>query len=625
MQVLYLDNRIVTDMTIYVDDTTHNAPAYTYAKQYDANSRFLRIKLMSSSGQIQVAGLAQLNCTKPGGQQVYVAGTNNNDGSVTFGLSSNLLTDVGKVTCDVTVFDAANSSQILLTSSTFYIIVDKSNYDQDAIAGFNEFSTVSNVLAQVTEKKEAAEEAAEDAQDVLEAIENNLIQKGDGLVIESEVESGVIKHYLSLKSGSTKIADSAVQIVGLEDIEEIYTTLSGCATTAALNEETAAIDSQLKKLEEYPVVENLFNDTDTDILENGYINKNGGVTGNTAFFETGYIKCKAGEGFHCAHWAIGSSHSLVITYYNSSKGRVSAVSTAYTSPFYVPNNSRIAYFRMAMNASKRNDLVLYKYNGGIIGDHVPPKNFDFVLYNGTKSLYNELETLGSGIQTLNSGLDTLDAKIDDHWRGKSWYAYGTSLTNSETGRYTSYLAALSGMVLTNKGVSGGALLANRKVYNSVMNSTDGKTNADLITLETGANDRHVNWGTIYDDTDQTYCGCLNQCIRYLQANTNAQIVVMTSTPNVQSSPSYVYSTANLNFHQMNQMVKEICEINGVYYIPMGDGIGYGYGRVYGNGTEIGNAYRRDWIHHTNLGGYNLAQGVWSYLKDIPLWYSEIPG
>ena len=58
-----------------------------------------------------------------------------------------------------------------------------------------------------------------------------------------------------------------------------------------------------------------------------------------------------------------------------------------------------------------------------------------------------------------------------------------------------------------------------------MNSDDGKENADLITLEVLPNEGE-RLGSIYDTDDESFCGCFNQCIRYLQENTRAQIVVI---------------------------------------------------------------------------------------------------
>ena len=118
---------------------------------------------------------------------------------------------------------------------------------------------------------------------------------------------------------------------------------------------------------------------------------------------------------------------------------------------------------------------------------------------------------------------------ESHWIGKTWYAYGTSLTSDVWGKYSKYVVELSGLICVNKGIGGGGIIDNRWIYNAVM-SEDGKTTADLITLEVGANDGMASLGSPTDTDDTTFCGSLNQCIKYLLENCpKAQIVIMDST------------------------------------------------------------------------------------------------
>lgn len=130
-----LDNKIVTSMTIYVDDSSHNSPSFIYAKQFDSNSRYIKVKLMDQSGQIIPDSTVKLNAVKPDGTQIYVDGEINSDGTITFEITGSLLTDVGNIVCDISIFDLEDSELVLLTSSSFYIIVDKSNYSVEAVEG----------------------------------------------------------------------------------------------------------------------------------------------------------------------------------------------------------------------------------------------------------------------------------------------------------------------------------------------------------------------------------------------------------------------------------------------------------------------------------------------------------
>lgn len=211
----------------------------------------------------------------------------------------------------------------------------------------------------------------------------------------------------------------------------------------------------------------------------------------------------------------------------------------------------------------------------------------------------------------------------NHWAGKTWYAYGTSITSESQGKYVPYVAQLSGMNAVNKGIGGGGLVSNRLVKNAIMNTTDGKLNADLITVEVSANDGSAPTGEPQDNGDDTFCGVLTQCINYLLQNTNAQIVVMMSTPGKTTKSGESTEPTPSDYKYMTRAIAmaQVCQKCGVYYIHFGDGSGMGWGRLNNN---VGISYNSDYIHHSAIGGYNLAQAVWSQLKNIPLWYTEIP-
>ena len=214
-------------------------------------------------------------------------------------------------------------------------------------------------------------------------------------------------------------------------------------------------------------------------------------------------------------------------------------------------------------------------------------------------------------------------KVQNHWEGKKWYAYGTSLTSESMGKYVPYVAEMSGLDVVNKGIGGGGIISNTKVKDAVMNTTDGKLEADLITLEVGANDASAPLGEPWDNTADTFLGSLTQCINYLLQNTNARIVVM-------SSPIGRYTTSGgsteitpdrYKYLERWQGIRDVCIKCGVHYIGLGDESGMGWARLNNN---MGIDYNTDNIHHTDIGGYNLAVYMWSKLKDIPLWYTSVP-
>lgn len=214
----------------------------------------------------------------------------------------------------------------------------------------------------------------------------------------------------------------------------------------------------------------------------------------------------------------------------------------------------------------------------------------------------------------------------EHWNGKKWFAYGTSLTSATMGKYVPFVTEFGGFITTNKGIVGGDLVSNRDVYNALMDSNDGKLTADLITIEVGANDGGATLGTPLDMTNSTFCGSLNVCLKSILKTCPAQIVVMDSTRmrypyNGSLSDPYELNdttSGGFNYLERAEAIRKCAEANGVYYIPF-SALGLGLYR-----EQSGNLYNVDHIHQTELGGYNIANGVWAYLKGIPLWHTSIP-
>ena len=209
--------------------------------------------------------------------------------------------------------------------------------------------------------------------------------------------------------------------------------------------------------------------------------------------------------------------------------------------------------------------------------------------------------------------------MKNHWEGKLWYAYGTSMTSVEVGKFVPVVAELSGMRVVNKGIGGGCLTpdgygkGNNK--RAVMNLEDGKTEADLITLEVLPNEGRVV-GNIYDTDDKSFCGCFNQCIRYLQANTKAQIVVIIMIGGNNHEPDVPTETRGITQFEFAEVIERVAHLNGVPVINVFCEGGFGYARVKEREYQIDN------IHLNDLGGKNMGKFIWNKLKDIPTWDAE---
>lgn len=217
----------------------------------------------------------------------------------------------------------------------------------------------------------------------------------------------------------------------------------------------------------------------------------------------------------------------------------------------------------------------------------------------------------------------VDNREKNPWFGKTAYFYGTSLTrgniqvnNELSVPYWISVGRLLGLYIVNKGIAGqgiGNLGANSTgaVYDAIHRTDDGKTSADLIVLETAANDinANVSLGTIYDTGTNTLAGCLNDCIRYLQENTEAQIVVTLS------STSNIIPNLTDQVWEWKKMVRDICFINSVHFIECDCNIGASKAI-----SSNGNKYLLDQIHLTRLGAYVVGTNFANKLKNVPEFY-----
>ena len=209
--------------------------------------------------------------------------------------------------------------------------------------------------------------------------------------------------------------------------------------------------------------------------------------------------------------------------------------------------------------------------------------------------------------------------MENHWNDKLWYAYGTSMTSIQQGKFVPVVEKLSGLKVVNKGIPGGCLTpdgygkGNNK--RAVMTLDDGKQDADLITLEVLPNEG-ATVGEIYDTDDESVCGCLNQCLRYLQENTKAQIVLIIMIGGNEFPPEKLSEKRGITQFELASKLEQVGKLNSVPVINVFCESGFGYARVKARD------YQLDTIHLNDLGGVNIGNFVWSKLKDIPLWIKD---
>ena len=365
---------------------------------------------------------------------------------------------------------------------------------------------------------------------------------------------------------------------------------------------------------EIRIVKNLYNKDATGIETGGYYNYLNEWSVNANWMETDYIPIEPDELY------VGSFFSRYtmphqICFYDSGKNFITGWQSIENGIIKTPYNA--SYLRLPVNISIKDSFSFVK------GTVPPPSN---IPYNKNVFIIDEIilngEQLEDKLLAIENAISAQTNYIGIQWSNKTWYCYGTSISNSDgEGKYSPYLEQFSNMNLVNKGISGGGIgnlgaYSDGQVYEAICNTTDGKTSADLITLETGANDIDLNvpLGTIYDTGRTTLAGCLNDCIRYLQGNTDAQIVIIPSPPGTITGALFE------KYMEWMQMIEKICYINNCHFIKANDNVGYGKAQ-----SSKKSLYISDNIHQTSLGGYVFAENIWYQLRNIPLMRTTIPG
>lgn len=227
----------------------------------------------------------------------------------------------------------------------------------------------------------------------------------------------------------------------------------------------------------------------------------------------------------------------------------------------------------------------------------------------------------------------------NQWQGKKWYCYGTSMTDNSvsegitgrkpdgtrnsgrTGFYAEKLAELSGLEEHNFGKAGSGIVpkfhGDDNIKTRCMNLTDGKAEADLITVEVIPNDlMKAELGDVTDLSDDTFCGNLNQIIEYLLTNTNATVVILLA-----SRSRYKPDNISEKWSPESDLVKEwmkwedavttICRMHGIQCWNGASEAGLGYFRIAKDCSLL-----QDQIHLTEKGGEVLAKYYWGKLGNI---------
>ena len=144
--------RIIKELDVEV--TKPNIFQAIVAKQYDMNSRFLKVTFMDCGTRIDIPLTATtkviINAERIDGESKGFDGVINEDGTVTVPLHSWMLELEGIVICDISVIDIANNQEKKLTTTSFNLIVEKAAYGGKDITDDPQY----DILVELLEKSE---------------------------------------------------------------------------------------------------------------------------------------------------------------------------------------------------------------------------------------------------------------------------------------------------------------------------------------------------------------------------------------------------------------------------------------------------------------------------------------
>ena len=256
-----LQNKVVSHIDLYTDLSTGGRPAFIYAKQYDAKSRYIIATIKNGYRKIEINGAARFNAKKPDGTFFYTDCQINDDSTVTVELDSQILSVDGEVSCDISIFDGDIPNRLILTTSTFFVIVEKSNYDLDAIKSSNiyvDLDDAKDKAQKAAEQAEASSSIASDAAKAAEKAADRAELAGGGISEEVDRRLKAIEDQLAyepIKFESFSMAPSNAETAEYEHGSEVQSV----KVKWKLNKAAAAID----------VNDTLIGSTDTEYVATG--------------------------------------------------------------------------------------------------------------------------------------------------------------------------------------------------------------------------------------------------------------------------------------------------------------------------------------------------------------------
>jgi hypothetical protein len=212
------------------------------AKQYDMNTRFLKVTFVDNKEKISINHSETvsviINALRPDGQSKGFDGEINNDGTVTVPLHSWMLELVGTVVCDISVIDTATKDNKRLTTTSFTLYVEQAAWGGEGVTSDPQYDILIQLVndcataranADIALEKSAEADAKYDA--CVEATERaNQIINSSGILekVKEQNTQGHIKFWV----GTQEEYDNLEQMEGnclhiitddktIEDLEDV--------------------------------------------------------------------------------------------------------------------------------------------------------------------------------------------------------------------------------------------------------------------------------------------------------------------------------------------------------------------------------------------------------------------
>lgn len=143
--------KIIKELNVEV--TKPNIFQAIVAKQYDMNTRFLKVTFVDCGTRIDIPATdttkVLINAERADGQSKGFDGVINEDGTVTVPLHSWMLELEGTVVCDISVIDTATDDEKKLTTTSFTLFVEKAAYGGSDVTTDPQYDVLVDLIREV--------------------------------------------------------------------------------------------------------------------------------------------------------------------------------------------------------------------------------------------------------------------------------------------------------------------------------------------------------------------------------------------------------------------------------------------------------------------------------------------